>query len=170
MFKEDEKTGLPKKLTQKGKMTMQGKSNSPAKRKTKPAGKRTGGRPTRKLQTSGMNLQTEIPVGTSQANNNNKLQTATPNTEKHEEYNQSSDSSEDIAPSPKRQNKKQTPPKSTTEPLQKSTRNLQSALLHAFVNPVPINAIDDKKDEEMKRSIKIQIDSPPDKQTDNYPS
>ena len=100
MFKEDEKTGLPKKLTQKERMLIQGKSNSPAKRKTNATGKRTGGRPTRKLQTSGMSLQGEIPVGISQSNNSIP-QTATPNTDKHEEDNQSSNSSEDIAPSPK---------------------------------------------------------------------
>ena len=35
MFKEDEKTGLPKKVTQKERMLTQGKSNSPVKRKKK---------------------------------------------------------------------------------------------------------------------------------------
>ena len=87
MFKEDEKTGLPKKLTQKERMITQGKSLSSAKRKTKPIGKRTGGQPAMKLQTSGVSLQTEIPVGTSQANKNIP-QTATPNTNKHEEDDQ----------------------------------------------------------------------------------
>ena len=134
---------------------MQGKSDSPAKRKTKPTGKRTGGRPTRKLQTSGMSLQTEIPVGILQANNNNIPQTATSNTKKHEDDEE--DSSENS-------------PKNTTEPLRKSTRNRQAALSHAFGNPVPINTIEDKKDEETKRPIEFQIDSPSDKQSNNSPS
>ena len=47
-----------------------------------------------------MSLQAEIPVGISQSNNSIP-QTATPNTDKHEEDDQSSNSSEDIAPSPK---------------------------------------------------------------------
>ena len=70
MFKEDEKTGLPKKLTQKERMLTQGKSDSPTKRKAKSTGKRIGGRPTRKLQTNGISLQAETPAGTSQSNNN----------------------------------------------------------------------------------------------------
>ena len=169
MFKEDEKTGLPKKLTQKERMLTQGKSDSPTKRKAKSTGKRTGRRPKRKVQTSGMSLQAEIPAGTSQSTNNIP-QPATPNTDNHEDDDKSSASSEDIAPSPKRQNKKQTPPAKTTEPLRKSTRNRQSALSHAFGNPVPINAIENKMDEEIKQPIKFQIVSPPEKQTDNYPS
>ena len=116
-----------------------------------------------------MSLQAEIPAGTLQSNNNIP-QPATPDTDIHEEDDQSSASSEDIAPSPKRQNKKQTPPANATEPLRKSTRNRQSALSHSFRNPVPINAIEDKNDEETKQPIKFQIDSPSDKQTDNYPS
>ena len=159
----------PEKLTQKERMLTQGKSDSATKRKAKSTGKRIGGRPTRKLQTSGMSLQAETPAGTSQSNNNIP-QPATPDTDNHEDDDQSSASSEDIAPSPKRQNKKQTPPANATEPLRKSTRNRQSALSHAFGNPVPTNAIEDKNDEETKQPIKLQIDSPPDKQTDNYPS
>ena len=165
MFKEDEKTVFPKKLTQKERMHVQGKSNSPAERKTKTTGKRTGGRPTSRLQTSGLSLQAEIPVGTPQAN-----ETATPSSDKHEEDDQSSDSSEDITPSPKRQNKNQTPPTNAPEPLRKSTRNRQSALSHAFGNPVPINAIEDKQNEETKQSIRFKIDSPPARQENAYPS
>ena len=165
MFREDKKTGLPKKLTQKERKPVQGKSDSPAKRKTKATGKRTDGRPTRKLQTSGMSLQVEIPGGNSQAN-----ETATPSFDKHEEDDQSSDSSEDIDPSPKRQNKKQTHPTNAPEPLRKATRNGKSALSHAFGNPVPINAIEDKKNEETKQPSRFQIDSPPDRQENAYPS
>ena len=112
-----------------------------------------------------MSLHAEIPVGTSQVN-----ETATPSSDKPEEADQSSDSSEDIAPSQKRQNKKQTPPTNAPEPLRKSTRNRQSALSHAFGNPVPINAIEDQQNEETKQSIRFQIDSPPARQENAYPS
>ena len=54
--------------------------------------------------------------------------------------------------------------------MRKSTRNRQSALSHAFGTPVPINAIENKKNEETKQPIRFQIDSPPDRQEDNYPS
>ena len=112
-----------------------------------------------------MSLPAEIPVGTSQAN-----ETATPSSDKHQEVDQPSDSSEDIAPSPNRQNKKQTPPLNAPKPLRKSTRNHHSALSHAFGNPVPINAIEDKKNEETKQPIRFQIDSPPVRQENAYPS
>ena len=117
-----------------------------------------------------MSLQAEIPAGTSKFDNNIP-QPTTPNTKNYEDDDQSSASSEDIAPSPKRQNKKLTPPANATEPLQKSTRNRQLALSHAFGNPVPINAINDKNDEEKKKLVNFQIESPADKRdTDNYPS
>ena len=101
MFKEDEKTDLPKKLTQKKRMLTQGKSDSPTKRTAKPTGKRTGGRPTRELETSGMSIQAKIPAGTSQSTNNIP-QPATPDTDSHEDDDKSSASSEHIAPSPRR--------------------------------------------------------------------
>ena len=169
MFREDEKTGLPKKLTQKERMLTRRRSDSPTKRKAKSTGKRSDGRPTRKLQTSGMSLQAEIPAGTSKSNNNNITQPTTPDTDNNEDDNQSSASSEDITPSPKRQSKKQTPLANAAEPVRKSTRNRQSALSRAFGNPVLINTIEEKNDEEKKQPIKFQIDSPPDKQRDNYP-
>ena len=62
-------------------MLTQGKSDSPTKRKAKTTGKRAGGRPTRKLQTSGKSLQAEIPAGTSKSNNNIP-QPTTPDTDK----------------------------------------------------------------------------------------
>ena len=49
MFREDEKTGLPKKLKQKERILTQKKSDGPTKQKAKSTGKRTGRRPTRKL-------------------------------------------------------------------------------------------------------------------------
>ena len=170
MFRQDEKTGLPKNLTQEEKMLGQGKTDSPTKWKARTTGKRTGGRPTRKLQTSGVSSQTEIPAGTSNPDNTTP-QPATSDNDDQNDDDQSSASSEDIAQSPKRQNKKRTPPANATEPLRKSTRNRQSALSHAFGEPVPINAINNKHDEENKKPIRFQIDSQPDKRhTDNYPS
>ena len=113
-----------------------------------------------------MSLQSEIPAGTSNSDNNIP-QPATPDTDNHEDDNQSSASSEDIAPSPKRQNKKRTPPANAIETLRKSTRNRQSALSHAFGNLVSLTLSTMKR----KKPIKFQIDSPPDKRdTDNYPS
>ena len=170
MFRQDETTGLPKKLTRKEKTLGQGKKDSSTKRKARTTLKRTGGRPTRKLQTSGMSLQTEIPAGTSNTDNTIP-QPATSDNDDHDDDDQSSASSEDTAPSPKRQNKKRTPPANATESLRESTRNRQSALSHAFGNPVPINAINNKHFEKKKGAIQFQIDSPPDKRdTENYPS
>ena len=170
MFKQDETTGLPRKLTQKENMLGQAKTDSPTKRKARATGKRTGGRPTRKLQTSGMSLQTETPAGVS--NNDNIIpQPVTSDNDHQNNDDQSSTSSEDFAPSPKRQNKKRTPPAISTEPLRKSTRNRQSALSNAFGSPLPINAIYTKHDEEKKTPLQFEIDSPQNKRdTDNYPS
>ena len=148
-------------------MLEQGKTDNPTKREARTTGKRTGGRPTRKLQTSGMSLQTEIPAGASNTDNTIS-QPATSDNDDHDDADQSSASSEDIAPSPKRQNKKRTHPANTTEPLRKTTRNHQSALSHAFTNPVPVNAIINKHDEEKKGPIQFQIDTKQDKRdTDN---
>ena len=100
MFKQDETTGLPRKLTQKEKVTGQANQNSPSKRKTKATGKRTGGRPTQKLQTSGMRLQListpELRKRTPAFNRNQH-----PASSNSDNDDQSSISSEDIAPSPK---------------------------------------------------------------------
>ena len=70
MIKQGKTTGLPRKLTQKENVSGQANQNSPTKRKAKATGKRTGGSPTHKLQTSGMRLQTDIPTGTSKADPN----------------------------------------------------------------------------------------------------
>ena len=111
----------PSKETKPNKKTLgQEKTNSPTKRKARATGKRSGGRSTRKLQTSGMSLQTNIPAGTS--NNNNIIpQPVTSDNDEEDNDDQSSASSEDIAPSPKRQKKKRTPPAISTDPLRKST-------------------------------------------------
>ena len=121
MFKQDETTGLPRKLTQKERVTGSATQNSPTKRKARTTGKRTGGRPTHKLQISGLRLQTDIPAGTSKENIN--IQKPVPsdndNQDKDDQDNddQSSVSSEDIAPLPKKQNQKRTPPAIPTAPL-----------------------------------------------------
>ena len=90
MFKEDTRTGLTVKLSAQEKTQSQGTSKaSPTKRKA--LGKRTGGKPKRKLQTPrGMSLQTEMEK--------------TINEEK--QYDTSTTSEENISPSPKRQNQK----------------------------------------------------------------
>ena len=157
MFKQDETTSLPRKLTQKEKVTGQANQNSPTKRKAKAASKRTGG----------MRLQIDIPAGISKADTNIQQKPASSNSDNEDK---SSISSEDIAPSPKSQNQKRTPPAIPTVPQRKSTRNRQSTLSTAFGNPVPINVINNENDAE-KKTLPFEIDSPTDKQnTDNYPS
>ena len=139
-FKQIETTGLPRKLTQKEKVTGQANQTGPTKRKARATGKRTGGRPIHKLKTSGMRLQTDIPAGTSKEDTN--IQQPAPSYSDNDD--QSSVSSEDIALSLERQIQKRTPPAIPTAPLRKSTRNRQSALSTAFGNPVPINVIQNK--------------------------
>ena len=103
MFKEDETTGLPVKQTKK----QLRQQTSRTKRKAKETGKRTGGRPPPKPQTRGMTLQRNVTV--------EKGKTTLENSEtSHSDDNQSTTSSEDVAPSPKRQNQKETLP--TSEP------------------------------------------------------
>ena len=87
MFRQDETTDLPRKLTQKEKMLGQGKTDSPTKRKASTTGKRTGRRPKRKLQTSGMSLQTDIPAGTSNTDNT-ITQPATSDNDDHDDDDQ----------------------------------------------------------------------------------
>ena len=114
MFKKDTTTGLPVKLTIQEKTAQsQGTSKvSPTKRKA--LGNRTGGKPTRKLQTPrGMGLQTEIE----QTNNAEK------------DDGSSYTSEENNSPSPKRQNQKKTPPAIATK---KSTRARQVTLASAL--------------------------------------
>ena len=138
MFKEDENTGLPVKLTKKQKLTTQ--TNSPTKRKTKRTTKRTGGLPAEKLQkTREMSLRTD-KISEKTTENTGTEKTAS----SHSHDNRSTTSSEDVAPSPKRQNQKRTPP-TALAPQIKSTRNRQSALTTAFGNTVPINTINEKK-------------------------
>ena len=57
IFKQDTSTGLPKRLTRKGKAAEQSQS-SPTKRRAKPTGKMTGGRPARRTTTLAMTFQT----------------------------------------------------------------------------------------------------------------
>ena len=137
IFKENEGTGLPVKLTGPEKTTNEAYQNSPIKVKVKPTGKQTGGRPTHKIQTTRrMSLQTDDKIKKS-INSNTWEKPACSNSDND---NQSATSLEEIAPSLKRQNQKRTPPTITALPQQKSTRNCQSALVTAFGHPVPIVA------------------------------
>ena len=112
-------------------MSGQANTDSPTKRKARATGKRTGGRPTQKLQTSEMRLQTDIPAGTS--NNDIIIQQPVPSDNDDQDNDEQSCAlSEDIAPSPKRQNKKRTPPAISTAPLRIFTRNSQSSLSTAL--------------------------------------
>ena len=165
MFREDELTSLTVKLTRQEKTTRQAHQNCPTK-KAKPTGKRTSGHPIHKLQTTrGMSLQTDEYVVKLTDNNTREK----PASSISDNDDQSSTSSEAIAPSPERQTQKLTPPTITTVPQQKSTRNRQSALSTAFGNHIPINAIIDKDDKGQK-SFRFVIDLPPDKlKTENYP-
>ena len=148
MFKEDTRTGLRIKLSNQEKAQGQGTSKaSPTKRKA--LGKRTGGKPTRKLSTTrGMSLQTEMEKTT--------------NTEKEDDL--SSTSEENISPSPKRQNQKITPPAIATR---KSIRARQATLATALGNPIPINATQNTSTQETK---KLEIDSPLEKSKPDTPS
>ena len=128
MFKEDSRTGLPIKLRKQDKAAQINNQNSPIKRKANKAkGKRAVGKPIRKLQTPrGMSLQTEIE----EEKNTNKSP---------ENDDDSSSSSEDISPSPKRLNQKQTPP---TVATRKSTRNRQATLTTALGNQTSIKTFE----------------------------
>ena len=149
MFKENTTTGLPVKLTMQKKTTQgQGTSKvSPTKRKE--VGKRTGGKPIRKLQTPrGMSLQTEIEQPK--------------NTEKDDDSTYTSE--ENNSPAPKRQNQKIAPPTIATR---NSTRARQATLATALENPILINTIQVTKATETKQ---IEIDSPPEKSEQDPPS
>ena len=117
-------------------MTNQPRQNSPTKRKAKPTGKKTGGRPTQKLQTTrGLSLRTDETI--EKLPNNNTREKPASSTSKD---NQSTTSSVDVAPSPKRQTQKRLLP-TIIAPQRELTRNCQSTV---FGNPVPINAVSEK--------------------------
>ena len=107
MFEEDQNTGLPVQITKK---QSRQQTSSPTKRMAKATGKRTGGRPLAKSQTRGMTLQTEVPKQKATTTTTTTTTTTLENSSSHSDDNHSTTSSEDIAPSPKRQNKKGTPP------------------------------------------------------------
>ena len=108
-----------------------------------------------------MTLEKEVSAG--------KEKTTTEDAESSQDDNRSTTSSEDVAPSPKWQNQKTTPP--AAEPSRKSTRNRQSALSNAFGNSIPINAIIEPENiEKTKESRRFEIDPPPEQQKSNYPS
>ena len=97
MFKEEKKTGVLKKLIKREKAAgHQNNQNSPSKRKAKTTGKRT--RPSHKLQPT-RGLQTEENIETPQRSTREMYV----GSGSHNDDN-SSTTSEDIAPSPKRPN------------------------------------------------------------------
>ena len=150
-------------MKQTKKQLLRQQTSSPTKQKAKATGKRTGGRPTNKLQTRGMSLQTEVAV--------EKEKTAPENSElSHSDDNQSNTSSEDVALSPKRQNQKRTPP--AQHHSRKSTRNRQSALSNAFGNAIPLNTINEQESNEVQKpkELGFEIDLPADQQKLDYPS
>ena len=155
MFEEDEATGLPVKQTKKSEQ----QTISPTKQKAKATGKRTGGRLSRQPLNRGMTLETEAPT--------EKERTTTADVESSHDDNSSTTSSEDVAPLPKRQNQKTTPP--AKEPSRRSTRNRQSASSNAFGNAIPINTILDPSNTN-KASRRFEIDSPPEQDKSNHPS
>ena len=160
MFKEDERTGLAIKLMkmEKAAQNKQNKQCSTTKRKaTKATGKRTGGRPTKKIHTPrGKSLQTAETAdkSTQKEASHDK---APSNSDRDEN---SSSASEDVAPSPKRQNQKRTPP--TNIATRKSTRKRQVTLTTALGNLIPINAIETMNTPNMWQ---FETDSPPEKST-----
>ena len=144
MFKEDETTGSPVKQTKKNTLTQ--KMSSPTKRKAKATGKRTGGRPTQKLQT------TRRSLGTDNTLEKKKTEPDSGNCED----NRSNTSSEDVAPSPKRQNQKSTLP--ALAPRRKPTRNRQSVLTSAFGNALPINTINEQESNEVHTANEFRFE------------
>ena len=100
MFREDEKTGLPKKISRKeqqhGKKEAEATEATETKSKTKPqTGKRTGSKPNPR-QARAMTLKHANHMGAE--------------TEISSSYGWSSAASENTAPSPNRQDTKTTPP------------------------------------------------------------
>ena len=151
MFKEDTTTGLPIKLTIQEKSAQSQSTNKVSPTKRKATGKRTGGKPVKKIQTPrGMSLQTEIDQ--------------IPNNNSEKEDDSSSTSEETTSPSPKRQNHKNTPPATATR---KSTRNRQATSATALGNLVPISTIQITSATGIKH---FEINSPPEKSKQDLPS
>ena len=79
-----------------------------------------------------------------------------------DDVNQSSTTSENVAPSSERPNQKGTPPSNFVMPTRSSTRNRQPTLTNALANPIPINTIIETN-REAKAILQFEIDLPPDK-------
>ena len=132
MFKEDEQTSLPKRLSLK---QLQKKLQS-QKEKGKHKPERSRGKPAPK-QPRGMILK-----------NGEKKNVRHKTASSSEDW--SSTTSEEMAPSPKRIDVEKTPPQpqpqtSQTEATRKSTRKRQSTLAKGLGNPVPITSIKQKQ-------------------------
>ena len=118
-------------------------------------GKRTGGRPTPKTPTRGMEFQTD------QRGEKESAATSGSTTVS------GSSTSENLAPTPKRVNQKATPESKQHQskqlkPTRRSNRARQSTLVGALGNPIPIHTVEDTLKSPTK---KFSIDSPSDKQT-----
>ena len=158
MFKEDLGTGLTKKLTRKEQAENNEQNNgeiSPTKRRNKPTGRRTGGRPCNEPR--GMSLTSMKKTSATKSTNKNTIASSDTESEK------SSTSSGAPEPSPKRVSRKKTPPATTstaaiTVPTIRSVRHRQSTLAKALGDPISINTIEETKNE---KPIKLNIDSPP---------
>ena len=87
-----------------------------------------------------MTLQSDVPM----------QKATTTSTTRENSSSQSATSSEDIAPSPKRQNKKGT------------------ALTNAFGNAIPIDTVTEGSGK--TKEIRLEIDSPPEQPKSGYPS
>ena len=147
-----------------GEISEETKTGNTDKQLNKEEGKTNGeinrGRPAQKLQTtSGMSLRTDEISEKTTANTVPETTASS-----HSDDNRSTTSSEDVAPSPKRQNQKRTPP-TALAPQRKSTRNHQSALTNAFGNAVSINRVNEKNNEnnDEQKAFQFGVDSPSDK-------
>ena len=154
MLKEVAASGLVKRLTRKRPAT--GQQNSPTKRRAKPTGKRTGGRPNCVTQpTRGMSLQTEEKA----KNKTSRATTAESSDSVEDEEEKSSTTSAFL---PKRLNQNKTPLNALpAEPTRKSMGNRQSTWANALGNPVPISTREGTK-MSSKKKIQFNFESPPD--------
>ena len=159
MFREGEQTGLTTKLTRKEQTTLQEQSDkqtSPTRRRCKPMGERTGGRPCDKPR--------EMSLSSLEKSTKTQAPTKETNTHGDTESNKSSNS-EAAEPSPKRANQKKAPPATTSTsvnmaPRKRSTGHCQSALAKAFGDHIPINTIEESTTH--RKPVNFNIDSPSD--------
>ena len=167
MFTEDLETALARKLTrqeQAADKEQNSGQNSPTKRRARPTGRPTGGRPCYKPR--GLSLDTMEKFNATKATGKAQAQDTT--IARETESRNSSMTSGTSAPSPKSLNQKKTPPattstSATTIPTRRSVRHRQSTLVKALGDPIPFNTIDEAKSD--KQPVRFNIASPPDQPT-----